>query len=128
MKIFKKIVLNCFVLSLFLIPIFSFAATSDPVPPCTAGSTCISNPFKGGNDLNALVVTILNKVVMPIAAVASILYIIWAGFQYVLAKGNPGKITEANKNLLWALVGVGVLLGAAGISAVVQSTISSLIN
>ena len=93
-----------------------------------ASSATIPNPFKGGSDLNSLIVTLLNNVVMPIAAVASVFYIIWAGFQYVLAKGNPGKIAEANKNLLWALIGVGVLLGAAGISAVVKSTVESLIN
>lgn len=128
MKIFKKIALNCLLLSILVLPLLSFAATSDVVPPCTAGTTCIGNPFKGGNDLNALIVTILNKVVMPIAAVASVLYIIWAGFQYVMARGNSTKITEANQNLLYALIGIGVLLGAAGISKVVQDTVTSLTN
>ena len=98
----------------------------------TGGSGCpdnqICNPFSGGNDLNALIVTVLKNIVMPIAGVASVFFIIWAGFQYVLARGNATKIAEANKNLLYALIGVGVLLGAAGISSVVQNTISSLIT
>lgn len=110
-------------------PFLVIAQTVDTAGPGTTGiSATIPNPFSGGNDLNSLIVTILNKVVMPIAAVASVFYIIWAGFQYVLAKGNPGKIADANKNLLWALIGVGVLLGAAGISEVIKSTVQSLIN
>ena len=65
---------------------------------------------------------------MPIAAVAVVVWIIWAGFQYVLAQGNPKKVEEAHQRLLWSLVGAGILLGAAGISSVVQNTINALIR
>jgi type IV secretory pathway VirB2 component (pilin) len=75
-----------------------------------------------------LVTTILNNVVMPIAAVAVVIFIIWAGFTFLQAQGKPAEIDKAKQRLLWSLIGAGVLLGAAGISAVVQSTINSLIN
>ena len=111
---------------LITIPFFAYSQDTSPSGVCPPNKIC--NPFKGGDDLMSLITTLLKNVVMPIAAIASVLYIIWAGFQYVQARGNPGKITEANKNLLWVLIGVGVLLGAAGISEVVQNTIKALIN
>lgn len=130
MKTLYKITLHCLVMAIILMPIFAFAqvsGTGNPAP-CKPGVTCIGNPFSGGNTLNELIVAILNKVIMPLAAVASVGYIIWGGFQYVRAQGKPEEIKKANQNLLFALIGVGVLLGAAGISAVVQKTIESLTN
>ena len=117
---------------LHTVPVFiislSFVTMAFAQNSTGGGATTIPNPFSGGDTLNQLIVAILNNVVMPLAGVASVGYIIWAGFQYVRAQGKPEKIKEANTNLLFALIGIGVLLGAAGISAVVQRTIQSLTN
>ena len=97
-------------------------------------SGIIHNPFncRGVQDEQCtfidLLTSILNNIVIPIASVGVVIYIIYAGFTYVLAQGNPGKIEEAHKRLLWSLVGAGILLGAAGISIVVQNTVHSLIR
>jgi Tfp pilus assembly protein PilN len=56
------------------------------------------------------------------------MYVIFAGFKYVQAKGNPAEIQKAHQRLLWTLIGVGVLLGAAGISAVLQTTVNSFLK
>lgn len=64
---------------------------------------------------------------MPIAAVAVVVWIIWAGFNFLMAQGNPAKIDQAKQRLLWSLIGAGILLGAAGISTVVQNTVRALI-
>jgi hypothetical protein len=65
---------------------------------------------------------------MPIGAVLCVMWIIYAGFKYVTAQGNEKKVSEAHKTLLWALVGTGVLLGAAGISRVIENTVRSVVN
>ncbi len=65
---------------------------------------------------------------MPIAAVGVVIFIIYAGFMFVVAQGNEAKITAAKSRLLWALVGAGILLGAVGISQVVQNTVDKLIK
>ena len=97
----------------------------------------IQNPFNCGGsnsngsgscDLLTLLTTILTKIIMPVASLAAVLWVIWAGFKYVMAKGNPPEIQKAHQNLLWALIGVGVILGAAGISAVLQSTVTSFLK
>lgn len=37
-----------------------------------------------------------------------IIMVVYAGIKYLTAKGEPGKIAEANKALVWALIGVAV--------------------
>jgi hypothetical protein len=54
------------------------------------------------------------------------LYIIYAGFTFVTAQGNPGEIQKAKQRLLWALIGAAILLGAAGIAEVVKTTVNQV--
>lgn len=88
----------------------------------------IPNPFKGGDDLMTFLTAIFQNVIMPIAAIGITVWIVWAGFQYVLARGNSTKIADANKNLLWSLIGAGILLGATAISKVVETTVTTLMK
>ena len=129
----KSILVYVVLFFIIFLPFVIYASqTSPPVNgqpgPCPTGQTCINNPFNGGDTLMQLIASVLNNVVMPIAAVVSVCYIIWAGFLYVTAQGKEAEITKAHENLKWSLIGVGVLLGAAGISEVIQKTISSLIT
>jgi len=134
----KKISLIPIIIILMLLPIFSEAeerGTTGNIPPPSKIDIKIDNPFNCGKigtannscTLMDLITTILNKIVMPIAAVAVVMWIIWAGFTYLMAQGKPAEIEKAHSRLLWSLVGAGILLGAAGISGVLQSTIEALI-
>ncbi len=130
MKILKKISINLLILILLLIPIFTYA--QNPIPPSSSSQTTslkIPNPLKDKTGtLMSLLGSVLDNIVMPIAAVAVVMWIIWAGFQYVLAQGKPAEIEKAHQRLLWSLVGGGILLGAAAIAKVVQTTIETLVN
>ena len=112
------------ILTSLVLPVLSYAQGSVNTPI----SANIQNPIKAGDDLMSVLTALLNNVVMPIAAVAVVVWIVWAGFSYVLAQGNEVKIQKAHQRLLWSLVGAGILLGAAGISLVVQKTIEALIK
>ncbi len=115
-----------------LSPLVLLAQAMPGPSPTQPGSTeigvKIDNPFNGGNDLMALIRAILSNIVMPIAAVAVVVWIVWAGFQFVLAQGKPAEIQKAKLNLLWSLVGAGILLGAAAISVVIENTVRALMN
>ena len=128
MKILKISLIHVFVfclLSALFLPVFIYAQD------VTGGTSKINipNPLANKeNSLIGLITTIINSVVMPIAAVFVVVWIIYAGFKYVMAQGNPAKIKEAHQTLLWALVGAGILLGAAGISKVVENTVKQLVK
>jgi hypothetical protein len=126
MKITKKILLHCLILTLFLIPVLALGQSQS-----NGGlnqTVTINNPFNGGNNLMDFITAILQNVIMPIAAVAVVCYIIWAGFQFVMARGKPEDLKTARRNLMWALIGAAVLLGAAGISAVVKNTVCQFVT
>jgi len=130
MKTFKNISIHLLVLSFFVIPVLVFADTPTTNP--TVIPIDIPNPFNCGGatpcTLMTLITSILNNVVMPVAAVAVVIWIVWAGFTFLTAQGKPAEIEKAKGRLLWSLIGAGILLGAAGISSVVQNTIGALIN
>ena len=136
----KKISTYIIILTILVFPLFVSAqcpptcpTVGNPPPNPTVGNptnltVTIPNPTTAGSDLISLLVALLNNVVMPIAAVFVTMWIIYAGFKYVTAQGNPEKIKKAHDTLLWSLIGAGILLGAAGISLVVQTTIDALIK
>ena len=127
-KIFSGIVLLMIFLFLVSLPLF-VVGEEGTLRGSGSPTATISNPLKNGTDnLLDLLKLVLTEIVMPIAAVVSVVYIIWAGFKYVTAQGNQKAIEEAHQNLLYALIGVGILLGATGISQVIQVTVRSLIN
>ena len=135
MKYLKNISYSAVIFLFIFTPMVSSAQS--PVNPgntnTSSGGTTytpvkIDNPFNGGNDLLTLIRDILSKIVMPIASVAIVVWIVWAGFQFVLAQGKPGEIDKAKQNLLWSLVGAGILLGAVAISAVVETTVRALMS
>jgi len=126
----KKYLSFVFVFILFAIITVPFVTFADG--PNGGADTTIPNPFNCGGQANCtlltLINTILQKIILPIAAVVAVMYIIYAGFKYVQAQGKPAEVQKANERLLWTLIGVGVLLGAAGISLVLQNTVSSLLT
>jgi len=49
--------------------------------------------------------------VLNIAASAFVVYmLVLTGFKYLTAQGDPSKVAEANKSLIWALAGIIVLV------------------
>jgi ABC-type nickel/cobalt efflux system permease component RcnA len=59
---------------------------------------------------------------IPIA----VLFIVWAGLKFVLAKGNSTKLTEARTNMLYTVIGIGIFLGAWLLVMVIQNTVNGL--
>lgn len=136
LKINNIISLSTILLSLFLfvamvLPVFTSAQVTGGGGAVTIPVRII-NPFNCGGAANCtlmtLITSILNGIVMPIAAVAVTVWIVWAGFGFVTAQGKPAEIEKAKQRLLWSLIGAGILLGAVGISTVVSNTVRALIT
>jgi len=139
MKNIKIHLLSLLLITVIVFPLVTLASGSNTPNPGGGSndpkiSVNISNPFNCGqadNDnctLMSLITAILERVIMPVAAVGVVLWIIWSGFQFVIAQGKPADLETARQNLLWSLIGAGVLLGAAAIAKVVELTVRELLN
>lgn len=53
-------------------------------------------------------------------------FIIWAGFKFVAARGNPGQLTEAKENFKWLIVGAILILGAWALALLIANTVNSI--
>ncbi len=108
-------------LSLILItPTFVVAQN----PPGT-GSSGGLNPLGNIDKLEPLLTKIL-KVFMEFGIAIAALAIVYAGYLFVTAQGKESDINKAKDALLWASVGLGVLLGARAIVSVIQNTVTNL--
>lgn len=73
-------------------------------------------------DALVLIIDILLTFALPLI----VLYIMYAGYLFVTAQGNPGEVTKARTALLWAVVGGVIVLGAKIIIGVIQTTATAL--
>jgi hypothetical protein len=110
------------IIVLFVIPlIYTSAATG------ITGS--IANPLgtTGPQDIPSFIQAILN-VVLVVGVPIVTLAIIYTGYLFVAAQGNPTKLTEAKKTLLYSLIGAALLLGSFVISSAIKGTVDNIIS
>ena len=118
-------ILFLFLLSFLVFsPIISLAQLDINVEPPSSNSIKIKNPIK----INSIVEFLkeILKAVIKIGIPLIVLAIIYSGFLFVTAMGNPEKLTKAKDALLWSLVGAAVLLGAWAIAELIFTTIPKL--
>ncbi len=77
-------------------------------------------------DVRALLIRILDQIVIKIGSVVAVCFLIWSGYKFVAARGNPTKIEEARSIFMWTLAGIAILLGAKAIALIVTNTIESI--
>src|SRR3989344_5063238 len=110
-KMNKKLIASS-VLVLLLLPVIILAFNPPPQP--------IEQELLVGD----VVDNVLRWIVWPFVTGLVIILFIWAGFLFLSAKGEPGKIDTAKKAMTWAVIGV--VIAILGFSAV--KTIKFLLN
>ncbi len=96
-------------------------------PPTTNYGITIPNPLKNGtNSLYAFINLVINNVILPVGGVLAVIFIIYSGFLFVTARGNPTKLETAKQAFLWAAIGTAILLGAWAISLAIEATITQI--
>ena len=110
--------MHTLVFALFLAPLSLAAAT------CRMGALC--NPLQA-DTLYEFLQGILQAVVL-IGFPIIVLFIVWIGFRFVQASaaGNTEGLKNAKKNILFALIGALLLLGAQALTLAIEGTITSL--
>ncbi len=88
-------------------------------------ATTISNPLGNITDVKVFVSSVLSFIA-KIAAVFAVLALIYAGFLYVQARGNPEGLKKAHTTLKNTIIGIILLLGAELIASVITGTIGAV--
>ena len=107
---------------IFVIPVHSvYGAT------CAEGaSTGLCNPLAVSTvaEFVALALQVMVKIALPIIAV----FMVLAGFYFVSARGNPGKLEIARRNFLWVVIGAVLILGAWVVANLIAGTIKQVLG
>lgn len=91
----------------------------------SGSNVTLINPLQGGTSLESFLNNIL-AFVIRIGTIVVILMLVYVGYLFVVARGEPAKITEARSALLWTVVGALILLGAQAIAIGITATVKAL--
>ncbi len=83
----------------------------------------LSNPLTF-EKISGLLAALLN-VVIVISIPFIIFFLIYSGFMYVTARGNPEQIQQASKSLTYAIIGGVVILGAMAITTIITNIVNA---
>ena len=72
--------------------------------------------------ITSLLVAILNALIV-ISIPIIVMFIIYAGFMYVTAQGNPEKLQVASKALMYSIIGGVVIVSSVAILAIIRSVV-----
>ena len=88
------------------------------------GVSKLTNPISA-NSFQELIQQIL-RIVLNIGVPVATLFIIYSGFLFIKAQGNPEKLKEAKETFFWTITGTAVLLGAWVLAQAIAGTIRTL--
>ena len=110
-------------------PTLSTGAISNP-----SGTGAVSNPsgfgFRFENPLKVSTICgLIQKLLTAILVLGTpvaVLAMVYAGFMFVLARGNAEKLVKAQKNLLYVLMGIAIFFGSWVLGQVIANTINTI--
>lgn len=105
------------ILSLSLVGVFSTNADAAPKDEVCkgvvlTGGTC--NAGEGEAGIGRIVQAVINILSVIVGAI-SVIMIIIGGLRYVISNGDPGATTSARQTIIYALVGLAVVIMAQAI-------------
>lgn len=106
---------------IYIVTVLPSLALAAPIltPPLGTGTA--------GSDLKTVFTNMLS-VVQTILIMLSTLYLLYAGFMFVTAKGDPTKLKKAKDALLWGLIGAALILCGEVLAAGIGDTVKSVFS
>lgn len=108
-KLLKRII----VFSFFILLLF---------PQSSQAGFEFPNPLENIEDLPDFL-KVLWKIIFDLAIVLAPLLIVYAGFLFVTAAGNPDTIKKAKDVITWTIVGLVIILISGGIASVIKDVL-----
>lgn len=111
----------------FFVSLAPFIASAEVLTPKNQGSgggVSFPNPI-GKSTILELVNAILD-VVVQVGTVIAVLFLVYAGFLFVLARGNEAMLDKAKMTFFWTIIGGVIILGAFVLSDIIRETAKGL--
>jgi hypothetical protein len=140
LKIINGILMLIVMFSFSLVPYTTLHAqeqsaavvNTNPAPAERPGATVntkektftLSNPLKGVDSVGDLVNKFV-EIFSYLVIIAGVIMIVVTGFNMILARGNPDKITENAKRLGAILIGIGIVIGARIMVMIIINTLEA---
>ena len=127
----NNLLIKTYILVYLLVPSFILAqgsggsnsGTGSSGGPAVNNGPGLTNPLEGKVDsISGLIQVILVGVVkigIPIVALA----LVYSGFLFVSARGNPEGLAKAKRALLYSLIGAALLIGSWAIAQMISDTV-----
>lgn len=88
-------------------------------------SVVIQNPLGSTTTLCGLIKNLLN-VILALGVPVSVLFLVYAGFLLIWARGNTAALEKAKRNLRYVIIGIAVFLGAWALGQVIANTVNAV--
>ena len=105
------------VLAVSLSPLLVFAQTTFNNPTAGAGIGSVQ-------DFIAAFLKAVVQISLPILT----LFIVYAGFKFVFARGNSSELEKAKENFKWVIIGAILILGAWVLATLIASTATQVLG
>ncbi|PIR96864.1 MAG: hypothetical protein COT91_04345 [Candidatus Doudnabacteria bacterium CG10_big_fil_rev_8_21_14_0_10_41_10] len=69
--------------------------------------------------------TAILKALLSLAFIVAIIFVVLAGYSMVVSRGNEEKVTKAKQSLLWAVIGMIVIVASWIIISIVVETVKT---
>ncbi|OGG60346.1 hypothetical protein A2765_06345 [Candidatus Kaiserbacteria bacterium RIFCSPHIGHO2_01_FULL_56_24] len=86
----------------------------------------LQNPLKFPN-IQKFIEGVLQAIVMIALPIITI-FVVYAGFKYISARGNISKIGEAHKNFQYVIIGTILILSAWVLATLIGGTVTQLLG
>ncbi len=108
------------------LPVFADLIPVSLGADCGDATNCLKNPLRF-TSIEQFVQGTLQAIVMIGLPVITV-FVVYAGFKFVAARGNPGEISKAKENFVYVIIGAALILGAWVLATLIGGTISQLLG
>ena len=129
-----KKLLSSALLTIMTIAIFVTAGTVsagkyDQILDSSGSVVSSANTISGNGGLNTAttvpqIVGSVIKVILGISGTVALIFVIWGGIQWMISKGDQGKISGARKLMTSGMIGIAIIAAAYAITDFVIKQIS----
>jgi hypothetical protein len=126
----KNLMAGAVTAGLFALPVVVGATGGINAANCGTGEgqiPCVGELGLGNATLGQLVTGIIT-LIMGLLGIVAVLIILWGGFIWMTAAGEPDKVEKAKKLIYAGIIGLVVIFAAYAIATFVWSTMAGLTN